>query len=134
MKSLSCRILCACLLVSVAAQSARAQFEGYLNKGLFGVGRVPANSFDRLGTNVDTLGGIFSAMALDPSSVVRQGGTYSGTLYGLPDRGFGDGAQDFRARIQVFAFSLLFSCFKAQKRWETRISFATWEVVASSSK
>ena len=105
MKSLSCRILCACLLVSVAAQSARAQFEGYLNKGLFGVGRVPANSFDRLGTNVDTLGGIFSAMALDPSSVVRQGGTYSGTLYGLPDRGFGDGAQDFRARIQVFAFS-----------------------------
>lgn len=103
-------IIAACLML-VVTQSPRAQFSGFVNKGLVGVGRVPANSFDQLGANVDTLGGFFSAMAFDPASWSRSGNavsgyTYSGFLYGLPDRGFGDGAQDYHPRIEKFLFSI----------------------------
>ena len=87
-----------------------AQFEGFANRGLAGVGRLPADSFDRLGPNVDTLGGIFSAMSFDQSTWAKaessNGPVYSGVLYSLPDRGFGDGAQDFHPRIQTFALEI----------------------------
>src|SRR5437667_8899810 len=87
-----------------------AQFEGFANRGLAGVGRLPADSFDRLGPNVDTLGGVFSAMSFDQTTWARvetgSGPVYSGVLYGLPDRGFGDGAQDFHPRIQTFALEI----------------------------
>ncbi len=94
------------LTVSVAPET----FSGFVNQGLVGVGRLAANSFDKLGANVDTLGGVFSGMYFDPSSWVRTGTagnyTYTGKLYGLPDRGFGDGAQDFHARVQVMDISV----------------------------
>jgi hypothetical protein len=77
----------------------------FVNQGLVGVGRINANTFDQRGPGLDTLGGIFSSMHLDASSLSRQGNTYSGTLFGLPDRGFGDGATNYLARQQTFSFS-----------------------------
>ncbi len=103
LKAIFSLLICVCLM---SAPLAPAQFAGYNNQGLIGVGRVPANSFDTLGANVDTLGGVFSAMAFERNSLQRSGATYSGTVYGLPDRGFGDGSQDFHARIERFAFSI----------------------------
>ena len=88
------------------ALTAQAQFDGFVNKGLVGVGRLPASLFDKAGQGTnDTLGG-FSAMAVDPGSLVYQGGSISGTLVGLPDRGFGDGATDYRPRMEVFTFKI----------------------------
>jgi hypothetical protein len=77
-----------------------------VNLGLVGVGRLPANSFDQLGAGVDTLGGFFSGMWLDPSTIVASNGTIHVTIYGLPDRGFGDGLQDFHPRIQRLAVAV----------------------------
>lgn len=87
-----------------------AQFVGVANHGLVGVGRIPADSSDKLGANVDTLGGIFSAGFFDQRSWFRTGApgshTYGGNLYALPDRGFGDGAEDYHPRVQVLALSI----------------------------
>ncbi|MCY7375363.1 MAG: esterase-like activity of phytase family protein [Pyrinomonadaceae bacterium] len=98
--------ICAGFVYLMCAAQAQAQFNGFSNQGMVGVGRIPANSFDRLGENVDTLGGMFSAMAFDQATRQQNGNIFSGTLYGLPDRGFGDGAQDFRPRLQRFGFSI----------------------------
>ncbi len=87
-----------------------AQFAGAANHGLVGVGRIPADSFDKLGANVDTLGGIFSAGYFDQHSWFRTGApgshTYGGNLYALPDRGFGDGAEDYHPRVQTLALTV----------------------------
>jgi len=93
-------------LVFLLGAPTQAQFSNFNNQGLVGVGRIQANSFDRLGENVDTFGGFFSAMAFERSTLRQSGNVFSGTLYGLPDRGFGDGLQDFRPRLQRFAFSI----------------------------
>jgi hypothetical protein len=87
---------------------AAGPFDGFVNKGLVGVGRIPAASFDKLGHGVDTLGGVFSAMQFVPERPdrYRVGNTYHGTLFGLPDRGFGDGTQDFSPRYQQFRVSI----------------------------
>jgi hypothetical protein len=78
-------------LASIGAASlTHAQFTGFVNKGLIGVGRLPAALFDKAGQGTnDTLGG-FSAMAIDTHSLVYAGGKISGTIVGLPDRGFGE--------------------------------------------
>ena len=90
---------------------ANAQFTGFGNSGLVGVGRVSGNAFDALGPNVDSLGGIGSAIFVDQSSLLRSGDaingfTYSGTLYGVPDRGFNGAAQDFHPRLHTFSFAI----------------------------
>ena len=79
-------------------------FAGFVNQGLVGVGRIPANQLDA--TGLDTLGGLFSAMTFVPNSWSASGGSISGRLVGLPDRGFGDGAQDYRTRLQFVDFSI----------------------------
>ena len=56
------------LLLLNPSHSLHAQFDGFANHGLVGVGRLPADSFDTLGPNIDTLGGIFSSMTFDPAS------------------------------------------------------------------
>lgn len=95
------------LLMGLATAVAQAQFAGFVNHGLVGVGRIPAGAFDRAGEGVDTLGGLFSAMAVDPASIQRgPDGAISGVLWGLPDRGFGDGATDYRPRIQKLSFTI----------------------------
>lgn len=90
----------------VAALSGAAHAQPLVNLGLVGVGRLPADSFDQLGVGVDTLGGIFSGMWLDPASVVHSNGTIHATIFGLPDRGFGDGLQDFHPRVQGLAVAI----------------------------
>ena len=77
-----------------------------VNLGLVGVGRVPGDSFDRLGAGIDTLGGIFSGLWLDSATIVRSNGTIHVTVFGLPDRGFGDGLQDYHPRIQRLALAI----------------------------
>ena len=83
-------------LLALAIGAAHAQ--PLVNLGLVGVGRLPGDSFDQLGAGLDTLGGIFSGMWLDPVSVVHSNGTVHLTIYGLPDRGFGDGLTDYHPR------------------------------------
>jgi|SRR6185503_10165235 hypothetical protein len=89
---------CAGLLALALCPTAGAQ--PLVNLGLVGVGRLAADSFDQLGPNVDTLGGIFSGMWLDPATVVHSNGAIHITIYGLPDRGFGDGLTDYHPRVQ----------------------------------
>lgn len=81
-----------------------------VNKGLVGVGRVPAGSFDKLGDKIDTLGGFFSSMYVDRNGFTLSDGAYQGTIYGLADRGWslnsGAVTYDYHPRIQTFSFSL----------------------------
>ncbi|PYJ04227.1 MAG: hypothetical protein DME25_10290, partial [Verrucomicrobia bacterium] len=56
------------LLTLGIASSVATQAQPLVNLGLVGVGRLPADSFDQLGPGVDTLGGFFSGMWLEPSS------------------------------------------------------------------
>ncbi len=72
----------------------------YLNKGLVGVGNFPASAVDGLG---DTLGS-FSSFKVDPATWRKHAdGSYSGTLYTLPDRGYNRASLiDYAARVQTF--------------------------------
>lgn len=74
------------------------------------MGRVPAASFDMLGDKVDTLGGFFSSMSVDASSFSKSGDTWTGTVYGMADRGWslnsGAVTFDYHPRIQTFAVSI----------------------------
>lgn len=59
----------------------------YAYTALAGYGYVPGSARDRFG---DTIGGIGSAIALQPGSWARSadGTTYTGLLWALPDRGW----------------------------------------------
>lgn len=58
----------------------------YTYTELAGYGFVPSDARDLYG---DTLGGIGSAMALDRKAWKKHNnGSYTGLLYGLPDRGW----------------------------------------------
>ncbi len=90
----------------IGAEAQSVSFDGatFVNKGLVGVGRVPSDAKDKLG---DTLGGIGSGMVADLNSWKKDGDTYSGTLYMLPDRGWNtEGSVDFPGRLQKFAIAL----------------------------
>lgn len=57
----------------------------FVNHGLVGVGRMPSNLKDKFGETF----GSFSAFAFEPGSWRRNAdGTYSGTLFAQPDRGY----------------------------------------------
>src|SRR5262245_25412678 len=94
----------AAMLATAIGGSIQAQ--PLVNLGLVGVGRLSGNSFDQLGVGVDTLGGILSGMWLDPATIVRSNGTIHATVFGLPDRGFGDGLTDYHPRIQKLAIAI----------------------------
>lgn len=100
------RLLLTLLPAACLAWPLQAQFDAYVNHGLVGVGRVPADTTDARGPGLDTLGGFGSAAFFDPATWSKNGDTYSGVLYALPDRGFGDGAQNYLPRIQVFDLSI----------------------------
>jgi hypothetical protein len=58
----------------------------YTYQELAGYGLLPGDSRDEFG---DTLGGIGSALALDRSQWKKlPNGSYTGVLWGLPDRGW----------------------------------------------
>jgi hypothetical protein len=75
----------------------------YVNKGLVGVGNFSASALDSRG---DTLGS-FSSFKIDTNTWRKNvDGSYSGTLYTLPDRGYNvAGLIDYAARIQKFDLS-----------------------------
>jgi len=75
----------------------------YVNKGLVGVGNFSASALDSRG---DTLGS-FSSFKIDTNTWRKNAnGSYSGTLYTLPDRGYNVGGLiDYAARIQKFDLS-----------------------------
>ena len=75
----------------------------YVNKGLVGVGNFSSSALDSRG---DTLGS-FSSFKIDTNTWRKNlDGSYSGTLYTLPDRGYNVGGLiDYAARIQKFDLS-----------------------------
>lgn len=78
----------------------------FTNKGIVGAGRLSATTLDFRG---ETLGS-FSGMALDLGSWRRNSdGSYSSSMYTLPDRGPFDGAIDYRNRVhsETIAFTPL---------------------------
>jgi len=94
-------------LSSGVASAQSVTFEGstFVNKGLVGVARVPSNAVDQFG---ETLGGFGSSMAMDLSTWHKKhNGSYAGTLYMLPDRGWNtQGTVDYRGRMHRFHITL----------------------------
>ncbi|WP_426286644.1 esterase-like activity of phytase family protein [Luteibacter sp. E-22] len=78
----------------------------YIDKGLVATGSLAAGTVDFLG---DTLGS-FSSLMIEPGSWKREGDTYTGTLWTLPDRGRNDPEHDvffdYRGRLHRFRFSM----------------------------
>ncbi|KAL8673186.1 MAG: hypothetical protein Q9168_002378 [Polycauliona sp. 1 TL-2023] len=76
----------------------------YTYQQLAGYGFVPANARDSYG---DTLGGWGSAIAIDQKTWRKlKNGTYTGTLYALPDRGWNtQGTVNYQNRIHTFSIS-----------------------------
>ena len=75
----------------------------YTNQGLVGVGRIPAAARDKFGETI----GSFSAVTHDAKSWKRNAdGSYSGTLYMQPDRGYNNpGTTNWRARFFTLAIT-----------------------------
>ncbi|KAI8936761.1 hypothetical protein NX059_006008 [Plenodomus lindquistii] len=77
----------------------------YVYSALAGYGLLPSNARDKYG---DTIGGIGSAIALDKKSIKfsKKSQSYSGIIYGLPDRGWNtQGTQNTQSRIHKFSFT-----------------------------
>ncbi len=74
----------------------------FVNLGLQGVGRVPANAIDS--ATGESLGSISDLQVTD--FVNNQDGTWSGNFHFLPDRGYNSGAlfSNYAARINKFSF------------------------------
>jgi hypothetical protein len=85
---------------SIGADTVTVGAGTYVNKGLVGVGRIPADLRDKFG---ETLGS-GSGIAVDPKSWTRTPASYEGTFYVLPDRGYNvAGTIDYRARLNKFS-------------------------------
>src|SRR4051812_2280673 len=70
----------------------------FVNKGLVGVGRIPAALRDKFGETF----GSGSGMAIDTSGWTHDAGTYKGSLWLLPDRGYNvAGTTDYRPRLNT---------------------------------
>jgi hypothetical protein len=92
-------VIAAALLPASAATTAESVAVGgqtYLNHGLVGVGRIPAETRDKFGETF----GSGSGLAADLTTWQRTAEGYRGTFYMLPDRGYNiDGTFDYRARL-----------------------------------
>ncbi len=77
--------------------------EGFVNKGLVGVGRLPANMKDKFGETF----GSGSGVAVDLKSWKKTGDSYTGTVFILPDRGYNvEGTTDYRDRLNKVSVTL----------------------------
>ncbi|MGE7138737.1 esterase-like activity of phytase family protein [Luteibacter sp. NPDC031894] len=78
----------------------------YVDKGLVAAGSLPAGTIDFLG---DTLGS-FSSLMIEPGTWRRDGDTYTGVLWTLPDRGRNDPEHglffDYKGRLHRFRFRM----------------------------
>ena len=80
----------------VGPAAAQSPPSGFVNKGLVGVGRLPADMKDKFGETF----GSGSGMAVDLKSWTKTADGYSGIFYILPDRGYNvEGTTDYRARL-----------------------------------
>ncbi len=72
-------------LVAQTGTTVQVGGQAFVNHGLVGVGRMPANQRDKFGETF----GSFSAFNFQPGTWRRlQNGSYTGTLYAQPDRGY----------------------------------------------
>lgn len=75
----------------------------FVNQGLVGVGRISAGTRDKYG---ETFGSM-SGLTFDAKSWRRNGDSYSGIMFALPDRGYNvAGTTDYRPRLNTLALSL----------------------------
>lgn len=73
------------------------------NKGLVAIGRIPASQKDKFGETF----GSGSGMAIDPTAWKKDGDSYSGALWLLPDRGYNvEGTTDYNDRLNRIEFKL----------------------------
>jgi hypothetical protein len=97
-------LLSAVLLTAKGAAAADTVTAGgltFVNKGLVGVGRLPADLRDKFGETF----GSGSGLVADPKTWSRAADGYHGTLYMLPDRGYNvSGTLDYRARLNTLTF------------------------------
>src|SRR5258708_23942218 len=91
------------LAVASAARGADSVTVGsltFVNQGLVGVGRLPADLRDKLGETF----GSGSGLAVDAKSWTRTPAGYQGTFFALPDRGYNvSGTADYRARLNTLS-------------------------------
>ncbi len=78
--------------------------QNFVNQGLVGVGRIPASTKDKFGETF----GSFSAFTVQPGSWRRQAdGSYAGTLFAQPDRGYNVTAtSNYTPRFNKIDFTL----------------------------
>lgn len=73
------------------------------SKGLVAIGRIPASQRDKFGETF----GSGSGMAIDPTAWRKDGQSYSGALWLLPDRGYNvEGTTDYNDRLNRIEFRL----------------------------
>ncbi len=78
-------LLCTGALVAQPVTTVTVNNQTFVNQGLVGVGRMPAGLKDKFGETF----GSFSAFTFQPGSWQRNAnGSYSGTLFAQPDRGY----------------------------------------------
>ncbi|CAN7480094.1 esterase-like activity of phytase family protein [Mesorhizobium sp. LjRoot246] len=86
------------LALFTALTPALADRTSFVNKGLVGVGRIPAAQRDKFGETF----GSGSGMAIDTSGWTRDASGYKGSLWLLPDRGYNvAGTTDYRPRLNT---------------------------------
>ncbi|MGG6893489.1 esterase-like activity of phytase family protein [Rhizobium sp. BR 315] len=91
-------------VAAFADTSVTVQGVTLVNKGRVAVGRIPANQRDKFGETF----GSGSGMSIDTKSWTRNAdGTYKGSLWLLPDRGYNvAGTTDYRARLNTIDIKL----------------------------
>ncbi len=97
-------IFLAALLSSelLAADAVSIGSQTFINKGLVGVGRIPADLRDKLGETF----GSGSGLAADLKTWSRADAGYRGEFFLLPDRGYNvAGTADYRARLQKLSIA-----------------------------
>jgi len=78
-------LLCTGALVAQPVATVTVNNQTFVNQGLVGVGRMPSDLKDKFGETF----GSFSAFTFQPGSWQRNAnGSYSGTLFAQPDRGY----------------------------------------------
>lgn len=79
--------------------------KSFTYEALVGYGLIPSNARDKYG---DTLGGYGSSIAIDRSSwKLVSAGSYTGTLWAIPDRGWNtQGTLNYQNRIHKFSIAL----------------------------
>jgi len=87
----------------LGATTASLDGVSFVNQGLVGVGRISANSLDKWGESF----GSVSSLQVDANTWhSNNDGTYGGSFYTLPDRGYNSGTtfSDYAARVQQVDF------------------------------